>query len=439
VVVLASYVVSACAYAPTERIVNNANDYNLAVERTNNQMLLLNILRASQRRPMYFTAVSTLRGSITTEFRSGDITIPFGPGPDPAGKRYQAAPGVTFQTNPQFDVGVLDSERFYRGLLSAVSPDLARYYIDQGWPPELLIHLLIRRIDIGGHSFVNLPEEPAEVIRFQNVARFLFSCAADGGHIQCDFKSSTFRDVGPPVEESAISSIQDVVAIDQAGFSLREVPSPVPCENALDKSAPRKGNITSANCKRYFQLSTRDEDSLRLDSDQAGAVEGITLQDCDENGRLTLHILTTPSKRLDGGRRCAIHLRSPEAMLYYLGEIARIQVDAETRQLWMHKRSKLTATDWPDDEPNVYIHARDTCSVPLFRLQRGSRTDSAIEVLYEDQRYIVPKDRAYGAAGRCGKSRSMHALSLVHQVLSLQKSREDLPTTQTVNVIGPTR
>ena len=49
--------------ATRSAMVGHAVDCNQAVEREQNRILLLNILRAKDQRPMYFTAISQLRGS----------------------------------------------------------------------------------------------------------------------------------------------------------------------------------------------------------------------------------------------------------------------------------------------------------------------------------------------------------------------------------------
>ena len=67
-----------CAMLPKERIASTTTDYNLVVERVQNEMLLLNIVRASKRRPMYFTGFNLLRGSLSYNFQTGNIAIPFG-------------------------------------------------------------------------------------------------------------------------------------------------------------------------------------------------------------------------------------------------------------------------------------------------------------------------------------------------------------------------
>jgi hypothetical protein len=122
-----------CAYAPKEHIARDANALNEAVEESTNRMFVLNVLRAADRRPMHFTSVSGFRGSLTNAFSTGELSTNFGPG-DPPGTKYGVAPSATFSASPGYDIAVLDTQEFYQGILSPVSLESARYFIDQGCP-----------------------------------------------------------------------------------------------------------------------------------------------------------------------------------------------------------------------------------------------------------------------------------------------------------------
>ena len=104
-----------------------------------------------------------------------------------------------------------------------------------------------------------------------------------------------------------------------------------------------------------------------------------------------------------------IFIRSPEAVLFFLGEIAREELEG---------KSPPQALD------------SGTGKVPLFVVRRSSTAplDAALSVEYEGEWYYIPS----GAEG----GRSMHVLSLVNQILSLHKSRPELPSTSAVTVVG---
>ena len=53
-----------CGMLPKQNLANTTTDYNKVVEKAQNEMLLLNIVRASKRHPMYFTDFNLFRGSV---------------------------------------------------------------------------------------------------------------------------------------------------------------------------------------------------------------------------------------------------------------------------------------------------------------------------------------------------------------------------------------
>jgi hypothetical protein len=118
----------------------------------------------------------------------------------------------------------------------------------------------------------------------------------------------------------------------------------------------------------------------------------------------------------DGLSSLTTSFRSPEAMLYYLGELARVQ----SRKVDSYV-PKIAYRDADDGSANT---------VPLFVLNRGKSvgSENAAAVEYDGDTYAIP-------AGDEG-GQSMHALSLVNQLIDLQKKATDLPTTNTVRIIG---
>ncbi len=132
----------------------NAVADNLAVEKAQNEMLLLNVLRAKDHLPMYLTGISKITGSVKAE-ASLNPTVPFGSvtgggGDLETGTRthYMAAATATYNWNPSFDVNVLDTSEFMRGFLTPITGDTFAYYWNQDYPPELLFHLLVQKIQI---------------------------------------------------------------------------------------------------------------------------------------------------------------------------------------------------------------------------------------------------------------------------------------------------
>src|SRR5512146_243264 len=67
-----------CAVFPKDKMIGSSTDYNVVVEKAQNDMIVINIARASKRYPMYFTNFKQLRGSMSNDFATGGMTAPFG-------------------------------------------------------------------------------------------------------------------------------------------------------------------------------------------------------------------------------------------------------------------------------------------------------------------------------------------------------------------------
>jgi hypothetical protein len=111
-----------------------------------------------------------------------------------------------------------------------------------------------------------------------------------------------------------------------------------------------------------------------------------------------------------------IKMRSPEAILYYLGEIVRFCND--------HVQDDLVPVRlYPRGAPGY---------LPLFvaRLKKADDRDPALLVRHEDGDYVIP------GGGRESSGESMHTLSLVSQLVLLYKSSDSLPPPGVFTLIG---
>jgi len=125
-----------------------AVDFNLQAEQVQEQTMLLNIVRASLRRPMQFTGLQSITGSASIS-GNGSLSFPFGPpghrppkslSPDVLGL------GGTVSGGPSFIVPVLDTQEFYEGILNPISLQVFDYYLEQGFPPEVLFDLFVSKV-----------------------------------------------------------------------------------------------------------------------------------------------------------------------------------------------------------------------------------------------------------------------------------------------------
>jgi hypothetical protein len=162
-----------------------AVDYNKEAETAQESVLILNIIRASLRRPMQFTSLSSITGtaSVSGSLQGNALNTrqvpflgtfpsfvnPIGTNTDNAISRINtgAATGnVAMSGGATFTVPVLDTQEFYQGILTPVPLQVVDYYLQQGFPPELLFDLFVNKIEV-----IRLDDGNCEKFTFQNSVR----------------------------------------------------------------------------------------------------------------------------------------------------------------------------------------------------------------------------------------------------------------------------
>ena len=156
-------------------------EYNTAAAGMANQLVLLNIARAKEHLPLFYTSISRLSGSavvtagggfnaalkttsptITSTPSSAVVTTADGLPTTTAtttlsglthavtsgGDLY--TPSVTGQivSGPSFDINILDTQQFYNGILQEVPMSTVETFVNQHFDNKLLIRLLIDRIEL---------------------------------------------------------------------------------------------------------------------------------------------------------------------------------------------------------------------------------------------------------------------------------------------------
>ncbi len=371
-----------CAVTPRGKVSSTGTDYNLVVEKTQNEMLLLNIVRASKRRPMYFTGFNLLRGNMSYNVTTGSISIPFGTIGTGFNGAYSINPALSYSTNPSFDVGVLDTKEFTLGIMTPLSMETLDYYFQQGWPRELLLHLFISRIETLNNGrvaqlFDNYPEKES-FEKFRNEVRNVF--------LKCNLEvTETLDPVGPRIK-STDTNIAQLIEVQKAGMVLAPV----------GEKEGEAGWYQLRAKKARYQVRCEGEAPLLVEPGTGGAYQLIS------NG--------TPVAR--------IYFRSAEAVLYYLGEILRAERDTGFTPLIS------ACVNMPP--------------VPLFlaRVATGADSSPIVSVDYEGTRFVIPRDPRGETDDGCRSDRSMHVLSLLSLLMAQQRSGQYVPVTGVVNVIG---
>ena len=363
---------------PGTAVSSRALDYNVAAEKARGEMLLLNVLRARDRKPMVFTGLARITGSVKSQAEIGANLVTSAP----AAEVYGISPSFGMTDSPTFDVAVLDSQEFTRGIMTPLAFDVVEYLWDQGFNREVLLYLVVKRMELdctgqGGEPTVleNDPTDPT----FGAFQALLYAIV-DGGRWEVDELGA--ERIGPPIDAAEARRPGTLLQVASSHLSLRPLPDGT---FQLERPAASKRLVVPADAP----CGERKTPGLRL---------------YDSKPPLELARLRAP-----GAPRGRLVLRSPQSILFYLGELIR-----------------------PGRGVLLRPHHHDRSPEALFTVVPGGACPSVyVSARYEGERNAVPE-----GDGPCDPGRSLQALAMAGQLLSLQQSAKDLPVTSTVRIVG---
>lgn len=363
---------------------------NLAQEQAANQLLLLNIARAHERMPMHFSLIGQIRsapGGWGLGVPSLGLEIPFGGGAD---RIYTLTAGNEGQT--PVDVTAIASQEFVRGLTTPITAELLAYFINQGWPAALLMHLFFESVsDIGpdGKVVARLHNNPGDAA-YAGFLAYVDQVSA------CDIVTGKVP-VDPVHLSTSVDTVSVADGVEVANAKLQLVPATAASEPA----------------KPLYRLARIDENVvLRLQSPAGrGGV-------CQETALFEAG--SKQARPQQAGNLKEFALRSPQSVLYYLGQLSRAQNGG-----WLKAKG---------GRPLLTYATADGRNAVLFNMTRnGAVAKPAIEVEYAGHHFAVARDR--GDYAEAEQDRSMTTVSLVLLVLGLQDKGADTPAVRNVRLL----
>lgn len=292
-----------------------AVDYNLEAEQVQEQTMLLNVIRASMRRPMQFTGLQSITGTASLSAGS-TLSAPFGEATHRP--KTAASPDVfglsgTVSGGPSFIVPVLDTQEFYEGILNPISLQIFDYYLEQGFPPEVLFDLFVSKVTVtwsqntpgprvspnagcvqttsdannGGAgiapaaapkcidiTYLNSVGTDADFDQFQAIVDLLFAEGLSTEHVD------TTRQYGPPIPASTLEATggtndKDTAALIQAYASAAQAGLKV-TRAGLGNAYQIEQNTTSYRfCFRDFGAVPKDSPLLCGNARNANTATGL--------------------------------------------------------------------------------------------------------------------------------------------------------------------
>jgi hypothetical protein len=150
-------------------------DYNAAIQDSGDKLLVINVLRARDQAPLHFGDVPSIHE--TVQFTAGVTpTLMFGP-IRPASASSMVAPTASIQDSPSFEMDNLDTQDFIQGVMSPIEPKVVKYWLDRGLDQRIALLLFFSSMTISydapsdGRTKAEKPKEPAETVFVLNEPR----------------------------------------------------------------------------------------------------------------------------------------------------------------------------------------------------------------------------------------------------------------------------
>jgi hypothetical protein len=400
--------------------------YNLAVERAQNQTLLLNVVRSALRRPMQFTTVQSVTGT-ASESGTVQLTLPFGNRTPLSPNNLQLT--GTANGGPSFAVAVLDTQEFYRGITQPISGQLIDFLLNEGYPRSLVFYLLTSQIDLVGADHRQLKRIRNYVLRdpefsdFQKTMDFLIKV----GLTTKSYMAET--GYGPNLTHAEAAKM--VVAAPNAALMLVKT-------KGRDTYQVKKLETQYSLCfnplPEFLDLVEPDSLCSKEPSEDPAKRTHVKLS---LKGISELRQKLAPT--IPNFDNLTLYPRSVEAILYFLGEVVRRHLSPDPGTPHRVIQIKIGPVSKPMPEGDCGVR-NDGISEPvadfyhcesLFFIDPGeNRAAPDLTVAYLNKTYWLHDEQP-----KTGWS--LPTLALVRELLALSTSAKELPATSTLSIVAP--
>ena len=414
--------------------------YNQAIADSTNEFFLLNVLRARDRFPLYYTRST---GTNTSQSMGGGIST------DVENWHLLPTIGTVGSAGSTVTLANLDDQKFMRGVLTPVPLSTLGFYLDQGWPKEVLMEMFINSIEIDAgfvEAMANKFNERCDAhpeLQYCGARRpvgedgqaapspgsyVLQSCMKATGAHTVLFKN----DPADPDDSLCFRAMLRVLISHGLGVSTGDkytvISGAVPAASTHNleglSHATTAKLVVEERPDGKFAVCTREDASaftLGPDAFDSGVAEAggffdrPNISTTSLGSRRPSSCVATAMMKASGASAPIFRFttRSLDTMLYYLGE---------------DLRAGSSVTIWSGH------HADRQKEIPLFLVERGW-TDELVAIDYRGSHYAIP-DQCVGDDTCEQDHRSLQVLSLLNQIWGLQKEASEAPSVPVVSVIN---
>jgi len=452
------------------QLVNDARDYNDAIENTIDELMIVNILRARDRAPMHFADVPLIHESLQL---TAGVTPTFLFGPlQKSTTRESGAVQANAQITPSFDLDNLDTKDFVTGMASAIDPKYVKYWLDKGIDKRLIMLLFFASAEFTEKNaagsrqriiVMNSPRSTIDNSAFNDPGSTMIknlpsSCKMDPKHplIPKDnfgmylsmlngiktFTTNTYT------ERKVLSSKFDV----NIGANLRQI-------GTLDPTKLQLVPLTKGGSGPYELFSRSGEEKLALcytrvyphlaakvesagadtpDAEKGCNQELVTSTRDESKDPPPIPTLVDPSQAqdycrifqdfLDGNPNVSLRLslRSVGEMFQYLGDVVYYEENLATHP--QPGRNQNLTLGYCD--PARSLENCDSNSGGfLFRLMHEAdpAINARLMITYRGERYYLASDSL--------NDHSLQVIAILNQLVNLNKSASSLNVTPYVQAL----
>ncbi len=466
------------------------------IEDTTNKLLLLNILRARDKAPLHFADIPSLRESMQKTASFGFLNWLGALNHTTQTSNFTV--GANIQFSPSFEITHLQSKEFNTGIASPIDPKFVKYWLDRGLDRRIVLLMFFSAAEIietrsekGPKNTIKIMNSPRDAIDIITGRKQAFSGADE---LRCDTQSdferylklfnnlSTFF-ANSYKERRLIAKglkfdlskdgkiLQDFATLDPAkaqlvydkGESAYKLYAATTesriafCfhdgSESAAQSSPQMEVITTGagspgNKNPCFQsvVEVQPEDSTRTDINATPvffpqpALVREPSRYCGIYNRFTGMEPVTKTNEYPK-RELKLHIRSVGEIFQFLGDLLHYQ---EEIQKYLDKnRGSNLKINTPVTFGYCGDHPTPGCDDIFLRLD-DDPCNARFTLIYRDRQYSVANFSPSGEMRHSNLCRSDHVvrkdhtleiLSVLHQLVGLNKSATDIRATPFVQVV----
>lgn len=474
-------------------IKSDTMSFDDVIEDTTNKLLLLNVLRARDKAPLHFADIPVIRESLQESLSLGGTRV-YGPVPGTTLRNTTFLNGFV-QKSPSFEVNHLDSKDFATGISSPIDVKFVKYWLDRGLDRRIILLLFFSAVEIvetrsetGPINTIRVENSPRDAVDVIGGRKRPFTGPET---VKCDSQSDferylklinmlktffahSYRERRVLATGLSLDAVKDnrglpaFAALDQTriqlsydkGLSAYNLYALSPDQKVAfcfyENRRPERAdapyafvNTGAATLKDKRSCSQSVVDIPPEDSTRAGIAEypiffpgaGEAKKPSDYCAIYNRFVGVDPA-RTDGYPKLELklHIRSVGEIFQFLGDLLHYQDEVKRfarggSAAPARLNSPVTFGYCPDD-------SGAGCDDVFFRLD-GDPETARFSLLYRDKVYSVanvnPPEGSPCTGSRCpevsAKDHTLEILSVVHQLVDLNKSASDIRATPFVQVL----